>query len=151
MLKIPILIDSDSIELMFIICTIMVYYEKSLTKIKKNMRSGTRTSSHMLYRLMATYTFIFYTLLLMNSGLCRLVKINFVFLKDTAVISNKSRFNQCTDCWIVSVPKMQMDRQKDRQTAFQLYIADYNDEDSLPTCRKSLNTKLSIANHCYHF
>ena len=61
------------------------------------MRSGTRTSSHMLYRLMATYTFILYTLLLMNSGLCRLVK-KIVFLKDTAFILNKSRFNQCTDC-----------------------------------------------------
>ena len=27
-----------------------------------------------------------------------LVKINFVFLKDTAFISNKSRFDLCTDC-----------------------------------------------------
>ena len=52
----------------------------------------------MFYRLMAAYTFVFYTLLSMNSGLCRLVKINFVFLKDAAFISSKSHFDQCTDC-----------------------------------------------------
>ena len=62
------------------------------------MYSRTRTSGHMLYGLMAAYIFIFYTLLTMNSGLCRLVKINPVFLKDTAFISSKYRFDKCTDC-----------------------------------------------------
>ena len=65
MLKSPILIDSDSIELKFIICTIMVYYEKHLTKIK-NVYSGTQITGHILYGLMAAYTFIFYTLLLLS-------------------------------------------------------------------------------------
>ena len=92
------------------------------------MCTGTRTSGHMPYGLMAAYTFVFYTLLLMNSGLCRLVKINFVFLKDTAFISSKFRFDQCTDCRVISVPKLQMDRQTDMQTdgqtTFQLYIVD---------------------------
>ena len=37
MLKSPTSIDSDSIELKFIICAIMVYYEKHLTKIKKRV------------------------------------------------------------------------------------------------------------------
>ena len=39
-----------------------------------------------------------YAFLLMNNGFCRLVKINFVFLKNTAFISRKSDFDQCTDC-----------------------------------------------------
>ena len=33
-LKSPVLIDSDSIELTFTICAIMVHYEKCLIKIK---------------------------------------------------------------------------------------------------------------------
>ena len=36
-LKIPVLIDTDSIELMFTLCAMMVYYEKCLIEIKKNM------------------------------------------------------------------------------------------------------------------
>ena len=71
--------------------------KKHLTKIK-NVYSGTQTTGHMLYRLMAAYTITFYTLLSMNGGFCRLVKINYVFLKDTAFISSKSDFDQCTDC-----------------------------------------------------
>ena len=111
MLKSPISIDSDSFELIFIICAIMVYYEKCLTTIK-NMCSGTRTSGHMLYGLMAAYIFIFYTLLTMNSGLCRLVKINPVFLKDTALSTvlinvQTTELSACQKC-------RRTDRQMDR-------------------------------------
>ena len=52
----------------------------------------------MLYGEMAAYTIVFYALLSMNGGFCSLVKINFVFLKDTAFISSKSNFDKCTDC-----------------------------------------------------
>ena len=97
MLKSPISIDSDSIKLTFIICAIMVCYEKNVKLKLKNVYSGTRTTGHMLYGLMAAYTIVFYALLSMNGEFCRLVKINFVFLKDTDFISSKSDFNQCTD------------------------------------------------------
>ena len=117
MLKSPISIDSYNIKLTFIICTIMVCYEKYVKLKLKNVYNGTRTTGHMLYRLMAAYTIVFYVLLSMNSRLCRLVKINFVFLKDTAFISSKSDFDQCTDCWVISVPKMQTDRQTDSFSA----------------------------------
>ena len=65
---------------------------------------GTQTTDHMLYGLIAVYTFVFCTLLLMNSGFCRLVKIISVFLKDTAFISSMS----------YQRAKMQMDRLADR-------------------------------------
>ena len=59
--------------------------KKRLTKIKKVCLAGLEPcSGHMLNGLMAAYTFVFYTLLSINSGLCRLVKVNFVLLKDTA-------------------------------------------------------------------
>ena len=93
--------------------------KKRLPKIKKRVQRDWNHRPHAL-RVMATYTIVFYTLLSMNGGFCRLVKINFVFLKDTAFISSKSDFDQCTDCLVISVPKMQTDR----QTAFQLYIMD---------------------------
>ena len=98
---------------------------------------------------MADCTIAFYTLLSMTDRFCRLVKINIVFLKDTAFISSKSSFDQCKHCWVISEPKMQTDRQTDgfsalysrwhcwvmsvpkmqtdRQTAFQLYIVDYQE------------------------
>ena len=64
--------------------------KKRLTKIKKVCLAGLEPcSGHMLNGLMAAYTFVFYTLLSINSGLCRLVKVNFVLLKDTAFISSK--------------------------------------------------------------
>ena len=50
--------------------------------------------------------------------MCRLLKINFVILKDTAFILRKSHFNPCWHGWDICVPKMQMDR----WTAFKLYI-----------------------------
>ena len=68
--------------------------KKRLTKIKKRAKWG---SNHRLYvyGLMAADTIVFYALLSMNVGFCRLVKINLVFFNDTAFISSKSRFNRC--------------------------------------------------------
>ena len=65
-----------------------------LTKIKKHVKWG---SSHRPYdnRLMAAHIIIFYALLSMNIGFCRLVKINLVFFNDTAFISSKSCFDRC--------------------------------------------------------
>ena len=51
----------------------------------------------------------------MNSGYYRLVKINFVILKDAAFILSKSRFNPYWHCWVISVPK-RADRQTHGQT-----------------------------------
>ena len=65
----------------------------------------------------SAYTFVFYALLLINSGSCRLVKINFAILKDTAFILSKSCFDQCRYYWIMSVLKStdrQTDERKDR-------------------------------------
>ena len=42
--------DSDSIQLTFIICPKIVYYEKRSTKIKK-VYCGIQTTGHILYRL----------------------------------------------------------------------------------------------------
>ena len=39
---------------------------------------------------MAAIPFIFYALLSMSDGFCRVVKVNFVFFKDTAFMSSKS-------------------------------------------------------------
>ena len=46
------------------------------------------------YRLMAAHIIVFYALLLMNVGLCRLVKINLVLFNNTAFISSKFRFDR---------------------------------------------------------
>ena len=42
--------------------------------------------------------FFFYPLLVMNSGLFRLVKINSMIMKGTAFTLCKSRFSQCRRC-----------------------------------------------------
>ena len=72
------------------------------------------------------YNFVFYILLLMNSGIYRLVKINSVILKDTAFISSKSQFNRCRHCLVIITSKIQIegwtDRLIDGQMAFQFYI-----------------------------
>ena len=44
----PILIDSDSIKLTFIICAIMVHYEKRLTKIKQCVQWDSNHQPHAL-------------------------------------------------------------------------------------------------------
>ena len=116
-LKIPVNIISDSAELTLTICTIMGTMKKRLTNIKKTCRVGLEPPARCL-RMMAA---CIYELLLINSGFCRLVKINLVFFKDTAFISSKSRFDRCWHSWVMSIPKMQTDG----QTAFQLYIVDY--------------------------
>ena len=93
-LKSPVKIDSDSIELTFTICAIMEHYKKCLAKIKKRVEWG---SNHWPYDcgLMAAHKIVFYALLSMNVGFCRLFKINLVFFNDTAFISSKSRFDRC--------------------------------------------------------
>ena len=80
--KSPILIDSDSSELTF---TIGVIIKKiiNLNKISVEWDSNT---GQMLHGPMAAHTSIFYTLLLMNNGFCRLVEIKSVILKDTDFI-----------------------------------------------------------------
>ena len=42
--------------------------------------------------------FVFYALLVMNSGLFRLVKINSVIIKSTAFTLCKSHFYRCRHC-----------------------------------------------------
>ena len=53
---------------------------------------------------------------LMNSGFYRLVKINSVIPKGTALISSKSCFDWCWHYWDIYEPKMKTDRQTDKQT-----------------------------------
>ena len=69
------------------------------------------------------YTSAFSALVWMSNCTCRLLKINFGILKDTAFISSKSRVNPCWHGWDISVPKS-ADGRTDRQTAFQLYIVE---------------------------
>ena len=54
--------------------------------------------------------FIFYAPLAMNSGFFRLVK-NSVIIKGTAFTLCKSSFHRCRHCCVISMPKMQTDRQ----------------------------------------
>ena len=77
----------------------------------------------MLYRLMAAYTIVFYVLLSMNGGLCRLVKINCVpqrhsFYFEQVQFQSMHR--------LLSYQRANnADGRTDRQTAFQLYIIDH--------------------------
>ena len=75
-LKSPISINSDSIQLKFIICAIMALYLKGLTKIKKTGGVGLEPGHY--DGLMAAYTIIFYALLSMNNRFYGLVIINCV-------------------------------------------------------------------------
>ena len=66
LLRSPVKIDLDGIELTFTICIIIEQYEKRLTEIK-NVLTGTRTTGQIIsYGLIAAYTIPFYTLLSVN-------------------------------------------------------------------------------------
>ena len=73
---------------------------------------------HQLDALQITGCLHFY-LVHTDAGFFKLVhKINCVILKDTLVISSKSHFSQYATCHDV-----QMDRWREGETTFQLYIA----------------------------
>ena len=79
------------------------------------MNSGVlRDSNHRPHplRIMAAYTFFFYVLLSMNSGFCRLIKINFVYF----------HFKQVQFQSMHRLLGYKHAKNVDRQMAFQLYI-----------------------------
>ena len=79
---------------------------------------GLKTTSQLLYRLMAAYTFIIYTLLSMNGGFCRLGKISSVILSF--------RFKQVLFWLMQTVLSYQhaktADRWPHRHIAYHIYI-----------------------------
>ena len=109
--------------------------KKRLIKIKKRVEWD---SNHLpdAYRL---WLLIFYGLLSMYSGFCRFVRINLVFFEDTTFISSKSHFNRCS----YQHSKNAYGR-TDRQTAFQLYIADC----SIPSLLHFWNCTTNITKSC---
>ena len=65
-----------------------------------------------------TYTTAFCTLIWMNIGIFRLIKIYSEVPEVSVFISNKYRFNRCWHCWDTSMTVRQT------ETTFQLYIVD---------------------------
>ena len=85
--------------------------KKRLIKIKIHVEWDSNHRPGAL-RVMAAYTFIFYTLLLMNRELYRLVKIKFVFLKDTSFILSASPISMNAHTAELTVcQKLRTDRQ----------------------------------------
>ena len=67
------------------------------------------------------YTSAFSALVCMSNCTCRLLKTNFVILKDTAFISSKSRLNLCRHGLVISVT--QTDRRTDGFSALYSRLA----------------------------
>ena len=74
--------------------------------------------------LMAAHTIVFYALLSMNVGFCRLVKVNLVFFSDTVFISSKSSFIDADTTENLHACQKCIRTDGRGQTAFQLYIVE---------------------------